>query len=267
MSFDFDATKILVSGNPQENYRYVYAQTNEYLRQLYSNVDFKNKNVLSVAASGDQSFLAYAYGAKHIDLFDLNQLTFYYYYLRAWTIKYFNRFYPKIPFHKRFLNDLLQMVKINNGAEIIAFDYWNEILNEFDNRKLERIFLFEGKHLDVSKSELSFIKDSIEADKSTFHNIDISDYINIKEKYDIIVTSNIVDWFHGDRGKIEDYKDNLYNLLNKNGIVLCSDLSGKYGASDVQKRIFEKKFNYYQLPEFKMNECNVTPGYVFQKKR
>lgn len=267
MSFDFYATKLLVNGSVQENYRWIYAQTNEHLRQLYSSVDFNDKNVLSVAASGDQSFLAYALGAKHIDLFDINQLTFYYYYLRVWTIKYFNRFYPKIPFHKRYLNDLLQMVKTNNGAEIIAFDYWNEILNEFDNKMLERIFVYVGKHLDVSKSELSVIKDSIDSDESIFHNIDMSNYINIKEKYDIVITSNIVDWLHEDIDRIEGYKNNLCNLLNDNGIVLCSDLSGRYGASNVQKRIFEKEFDYYQLPDFKRNEYNVTPGYVFQKKR
>ena len=102
MSFDFDATKLLVEGYAQENYRKVYSQTNEHLRQLYSNVDFSDKKVLSVAASGDQAFLAYAFGAKHIDLFDINKITLYYYYLRLWTIKYFNKFYPKIPFHKKF---------------------------------------------------------------------------------------------------------------------------------------------------------------------
>lgn len=263
MSFDFDATKLLVEGYAQENYRKVYSQTNEHLRQLYSNVDFSDKKVLSVAASGDQAFLAYAFGAKHIDLFDINKITLYYYYLRLWTIKYFNRFYPKIPFHKKFLKDLLQMVQIRDGAEKIAFDYWRAVLDEFDNKMLERMFVYDGKYLEVSAGELSVIKKAIDSDKSTFYNVDISDYVNIKNKYDIIVTSNIYEWIRRWNVAIEEYRDNLYSLLNDGGVVLCSNM-----ATNHQKNIFEKDFEYCKFPSFKKSaNCSVTPGYAFIKRR
>lgn len=267
MSFDFEATKRLVNGHSQDNYSWVYAQTNEHLRELYSNVDFMGKNVLSVASSGDQMFMAYAFGAKHVDLFDVNKLTFYYYYLRLWTIQYFDRFYPKIPFHKRYLNDLLRMVKVKDEAEEMALNYWHEILDGVNSAMLANIFIYEGKHLDGSKNELSIIKDSLTSDKSTFYNFDLSNYFKCEDKYDIVVASNIVDWLHGSEAAIERYKDNLYNLLNDNGIVLCSDL-GAGGASRLQKRIFEKEFDYHKYPAFKQKDNSERPsGFEFQKKR
>ena len=49
----------------------------------------------TVLASGDQAFYFYDNGAKKVDLFDINKLSIYYYYLRVWIIKYLGRFYPR----------------------------------------------------------------------------------------------------------------------------------------------------------------------------
>lgn len=44
--------------------------------------------------SGDQAFHFLNRDAKSVDVFDINRLSIYYYYLRIWLIKYMNEFYP-----------------------------------------------------------------------------------------------------------------------------------------------------------------------------
>ena len=79
--------------NSFDKYGPVYPYSNENLDKLFSCVDVCGKDVLTVASSGDHAFYSYNNGANRVDLFDINILTKYYYYLRMWVIKYFDNFY------------------------------------------------------------------------------------------------------------------------------------------------------------------------------
>ena len=95
-------------------YNKVYFNTNESLDDLFKNVDIKNKDVLTVLGSGDQSFYCYDGDARSVDVFDVNRLAIYYYYLRIWTIEYFDRFYPKDNLDKEYISNLLKLVTPKN---------------------------------------------------------------------------------------------------------------------------------------------------------
>ena len=60
----------------------LYFNSNEDLDALLSKFDFRDKDILTVLASSDQLFYFYDKGARIVDTFDINKLTFYYYFLR-----------------------------------------------------------------------------------------------------------------------------------------------------------------------------------------
>ena len=57
-------------------YQQVYFETNEDLDKIFKNVDFNDKDVLSVLSSSDQLFKLGQYNIKSIDTFDKNILTY-----------------------------------------------------------------------------------------------------------------------------------------------------------------------------------------------
>ena len=59
----------------------VYLFSNENVNSFKSIYNFDNATVLSVIGSGDQYFSSLLFGAKHIDLFDFNARTIYYFFL------------------------------------------------------------------------------------------------------------------------------------------------------------------------------------------
>ena len=62
-------------------------------------------------------------------------------------------------------------------------------------------------------------------------------------------------------------KNNLYNLLNEDGFVICSNVC-KNGNNGIGALIFEKNFDCYRLPYVKMKNNNkyFSPGYYYTKK-
>ena len=93
---DFKMTEKLLNNVSVDGYGKIYFSSNEDLKTIFSNFDFKDKDVLTVAGSGDQAFYSYNDDAKKVDLFDKNKLTIYYYYLRKWIISYYDMFYPEL---------------------------------------------------------------------------------------------------------------------------------------------------------------------------
>ena len=59
-----------------EKYGKVYLNTTENINGILSKINVKDKNILSVAGSGDQALNAYLHGAKSVTLFDINPLAF-----------------------------------------------------------------------------------------------------------------------------------------------------------------------------------------------
>ena len=75
---DYLVSRSISEGKGYENYSMMYFNCNENLRDFYPCFDFKNKDVFSVAASGDQAFMANYLGARKTDTFDNNVLAHYY---------------------------------------------------------------------------------------------------------------------------------------------------------------------------------------------
>ena len=66
---------------------WLYPFTNENIKGYYSKINFKNKNVLTVTASGDHALNALLLGANCVETFDSNPLAKYYSELKIAGIK------------------------------------------------------------------------------------------------------------------------------------------------------------------------------------
>ena len=243
-------------------YNKVYLNTNEDLASLFNNIDIKNKDILTVLGSGDQSFYCYENDAKSVDIFDVNKLTIYYYYLRIWVIEYLNNFYPEDKFDKQYISNLLQLVVPKTKEEQEAYNYWKAFLNKyfFD---LSRFFYSNGcfKMTDV---DLEKIKERIKDRDFNFYNVDISKTWDHDKKYDVIVTSNISDYVPKTIDSFMCYRDNLCDLLRDDGVVLCSKIN--QGISSCEKDTFKDIFKRYCFPKKWISGRLESPGYSYKKR-
>ena len=249
-------------------YDRVYSETNEPCDKIISKFDVKDKSVLTVLGSGDQAFQFYVNGAKNVDLFDINKLTIYYYYLRIWHMKKYGSMYPEDLFESNYVSELLKSVIPGSKDEKKAYLYWNRFISKFDSDKLIEFFsnsFFRKINEDVDPE---FVLKKISEDDFSFHNLDFSLPFELSKTYDFIYTSNLSDYIKDERLKI--YRDNLYNHLNKGGIVLSSNLSGSINCHKyvTQRKALRRYFIFRNIPYYNEEFMEVDDiGYYYKKRR
>ena len=254
--YDVYVASKLIDGERVENYDRLYYSTNENLEELFKYIDVSDKDVLTVLSSSDQYFYCCFNNARSVDSYDINNLTKYYYYLRLWGIKYLDLFYPSEDLFKNhiYIYELLKLVECESESEKEAYMFWNNYIRNvfpFDNRNLFYVGTKNKGIVDPTK-----LIESIRKNKFNFYNSDLKN-INIDKKYDVIITSNILEYCSGDTTRI--IRDKLDSLLNEDGIIVCSNIMYRYNSGN---GIFREKFNCSELPYYD----NYPLGYVYKKK-
>ena len=260
---DFLNTIFVLEGINEGNYNKLFFSSNELLFKIFSNFNVCGKNVLTVLGSGDQAFHCYKNGAKSVDLFDINPLTIYYYYLRRWVVEYLGQFYPDKDFTNHDIKQLLKNVVIHSDYENDAIQYWGGLTNLkfFSFRKLffrEIVKQKQGNEF----NNLSVIKKRMSDDYS-FYNIDLTNKVNINKKYDVIITSNISEYVHP--SSLSIYKENLANLMSDNGRIVCSNLR-RNGVDILEKTIFEDSFTFNSMNKDVSWGKMMSLGYIYKRK-
>ena len=236
-------------------YQQVYFETNEDLDKIFKNVDFNDKDVLSVLSSSDQLFKLGQYNIKSIDTFDKNILTYYYYFMRIWTIKYFGQLYPTglISNDYLWIDGLLSSVNPESVEEKNALIFWKSLFDK--NVDFSKMFIRNSeKSLNYSKN----VDDCKIPDNFNFSHINLFKKQKFDKKYDVAVISNIMEWSNGDARFLERLYWNLNQLLRDDGVVLCSRMAyntSLYGVS--LRNALGEKFIYNDFG---------NDGYVYQKK-
>ena len=239
------------------DYGKVFYKTNEDLLRPYTDIDFYEKDVLSVLSSGDHVITARYLESETVYAFDKNRLTLYYFYLRLWSIKYRDELYPNIfkdP-NRDWMRGLLSEVVPETRMEQIALDFFRKHINEntcftelFENSKNQPI----GKTIYRDTSDLKkFISPEL-----TFYRYNFFEQIYSEKQYDIILMSNILEWAQGDTRKLRQAAENLANLSKKDGLVLCSSLIYKTDYLKNEKEIFSDLFE----------QEIIGNSYVYRKK-
>jgi len=228
----------------------IYFETNEDLDKIFKDIDFSDKDVLSVLASSDQLFKLNSLDTKSIETFDKNKLTYYYYYFRVWTIKYMKKLYPTalIIGDDYWIDTLLSLVNPETEEEKQALYFWDSLFKK--DVAFSRIFIWNKVALLDYNGDFSGC--SIPS-KLSFYNFDLFKNNKFDKRYDIAVISNILEWTHGDSRYIERLENNLSNLLNNGGLVLCSKIIYRNEVNGIcLKNILRENF---ELQDDDNNRC------------
>ena len=223
----------------------LYAQSNEDLTGLFKDIDFRDKNVLSVLASSDQMLTSYYKGAKSVKTFDRNVKTLFYFYFRRWFTNTFNEVQPDFSTDVGHVNIRKYANMVNNFVpksrdEAISKKYWLSVLTP--DFKASNYFNYIGC---CNRNEIDwhcdFVKETLNKDID-FSCIDMFAPIASEKKFDIIVVSNMLEYLnqnvddeekenpdmdmdsvvYQDDFNINIVRKNIEHLLVDGGMVVCS---------------------------------------------
>lgn len=231
-----------------------YFWTNEDIKTEYNYLDLENiYKVLCVLSSGDHIFNLIEKDILDIDTFDTNKLTEYYAlgFKKSLILRYsyddFKIIMDNIRRGKYDIEDINDILNtLYNYMDDKYVYYWKNIINytykqEKDNNK--KIDLFEcitrkkntvttdlllgNSYLD-NEENYDRLRFNLDNSNITFNKCDAFDlyYTFNNNKYDLIVLSNILDYFCERCGydwkykKLKKYENEIKGLLNDNGIIL-----------------------------------------------
>ncbi len=281
----------------------IYPFSNENLADCFDFFDIKNKNCLSIMGSCDQALELYSRGAKTVTTFDCNPLTEYYGYLKIAAIlsefsnsKFLDFFsceseYPFFEKENSFSRfQFLELKKSLNLLSSSSFQFWGELLNEFDPLHVRiggKLFNYQVKenmlphfmpYLQNENYEhlILNLKDKEEEYLLNFIHSDILDLnLKLKQKYDFIYLSNIMQYtsvmypdYSSQQDKLKAYRQTIEQLssyLQPNGKIVIGYLyafhfemnnrNSQY-ISDVQTVFPKTDIEYLSFPSIEQKmEC------------
>lgn len=262
----------------------VYSFTTENISGYFKSIDFVNKNVLTVAASGDHIINAIYCGAKKIVGFDMNYLALIFTELKLIALeqldyKEFLEFFlinEKNDIDKNinalsyeiYLNKLRTKLSDNGkeGLDILyenfnnnGYDFRNSCVfnNKYDNNSL-KVFsnLYLKDEVEFKKAKEKVKEKEIFLINSNFKDIDFNKLPNIGS-YDIILMSNISDYIKNiydmEINYLEEYiKEIIYKFKKENNKIVCAylyNIKQKSYRSEIDNSLLRKKI---------FNKLNIT---------
>lgn len=275
----------------------IYSFTTENISGYFEYIDFKDKDILPVAASGDHIINAFYKGAKKVFGFDINYLALIYTELKLVALQNLE--------YKDFINFFMinEVNDINKNK--LALDYitykrlrkyltkntascWDMIYQNFgyDGYELRNSYIFNNKY-DNNKVKFSsnlYLKDEIAYNcakenikykdiiliNANYRNINLSNLPN-SANYDIILMSNISDYiksiYNVKTNYLEEYmKEIINNFKSKTNKIVCAylyDIQNTKYRSEIDNQIFRKEvFNKLQMTYIEKNFKSVIDNCI-----
>lgn len=227
----------------------VYGFTNENIDAFPEFFYFDNASVLTVLGSGDQYFSSLLNGAKNVDVFDINYLTWYHFILKYTAIKVLS--YEE--FMQMFVSDNLDNLSIYAKLRKYLpdevkyfFDKLISLGRTFSSIKIKNIIFDNAKMNNIPYfNENTYYKlQSIlqSSNFPAFYNCNLLDILKFtKKSYDVALFSNI---YHYLNNNPSDYHD----FLSK---INCPEILALYTwiLNEEEKCEFlENGFDIHQIP-------------------
>ncbi len=269
---DIEMTGEVFSGNSVNgSYDSIYTRSNENLDKLFEQFDVSGKKVLTVLSSADQLFFSLLKGASSVDCFDINKLTQYFYYLRKWNIIYNNEYYLPDKLTGVFINDLLCKAKdkLQSENEEKAYKYWYEFIRTYPTFMYREMFHtpLRRRNYDI---DMDLLKDNIITKDLNFKCINLCDKV-FSDNYDVIITSNISEYFSDEYELLSNYKKNLSELIGDSGCIISSHIM--YPTIPLTERtLFFEEFDISEFPSYyddyykDLSSPRFPLGYSYTKK-
>lgn len=237
----------------------IYPFTNENLTEsLGSLYQLDGAEVLSVIGSGDQYFTSILNGAKNVELYDINNLAWFYFVLKFYAIQVlsyeefweffvdchdferyrifekFNKFANYLPLEiRRYFIDLI--LRNDNISKIYVIN------SSFRGQLMYDANFNNGQYIPYMEKEAYYKLQSLlrEQKLPKFYNMNL---LQLPQEvrntsYDILLTSNIFAWLHKE-GITEQNVPNYKNFLFQ---FKCSEVQAHYmwDPCDSEQKIWE----------------------------
>ena len=210
--------------------------TNENLTEVINRVNFDNKSILTVASSSDQAFNFILAGAKSIDMFDINKLTEFYFYLKKALIEelsykeFLSFYFTGMIFKKISLSKELYFKIKDRLPEGRIRGLWDYLFDNYSSDELSKLFIGEFNSIKTIRFRNKYLENeanyrALKHKLANFNNVRfftkniINEDIDISDKYDYIYLSNILDGI-----KVNTKREYL-NIVNKLMTKLDSNLT------------------------------------------
>lgn len=262
----------------------IYSFTTENIAGYFECLEFTDKSILTVSASGDHIINAFYKGAKTVIGFDINYLALIFTELKLVALEQLNyeeflQFFMinetnDIDRNKSALDYEVYVNRLREHLSKDVSEYWNVIYRNFNNNgyELRNSYIFNNKYdnnnVKISsniylKSELAYDKAKEEIGKkeivllnSNYRHINSLDLPNLA-KCDIILMSNISDYIQNlyniDSNYLEEYiKELIYEFKNKNNQIVCAYLY------DVQNNEYRSEIDNPLLRKNVFNKLDIT---------
>lgn len=238
-------------------YSKIYMMTTENIKGFLETCYLENKNVLTVAGSGDQMLNAYLMGAKNVTCFDINPLAFYQVELKKAAVSTLS-YQEFLDFFFLEFNNILSPKIFEKIAPALGFEactFFQLLYNNYNSNDIfKRVYYNFSPSLDKMKRMNAYLEeDNYTKLSSILKNKDISfiesDITTLPEKlndhsYDYILLSNISDSIQDiwQNNSLKNFKRLIHTLskhLNLYGMIQVGYIYDYY--SNAKKQIFQNK--------------------------
>lgn len=260
-----------------EKFERLYPFSNENLVGLFSNLNFMNKDCLTVLGGSDLAFDMYLNGAKSITAFDKNPLTKYYFYLKKaallanLTLEEYLKFFCYRNFGEFDNRDAFNEKVFSKIVSYLDGDYyqfWSTLFETYSSSKIRHcqewqggsIFSYDEMTYTVLQKTIGYLneqnyyllRDQAKNLDISFLHSDINCLLEkLKQHYDIMYFSNII-----------QYVDNMYS----NELARSFSYQRNEKLSPEEKQIFKltkyKKLMFDLSTRLKENGIMII-GYLY----
>lgn len=228
-----------------EGFQKIYPFTTESISGYITKMNVENKKVLTVGSSCDQALNSLLLGAETVTIFDINKRIKEFYELKRKLILSTSR------------EEIVEKVIKTDGLS-----YSNDIFSKNDLMKMNLYLQNDenyNKLKDILKEKtINFVIGDI---------FKISEHLKLKEKYDRVILSNVLDYLPITLNQ-EETVYNLYNSISKylnDGALI--ELYYLYGS--VNPKGFVKVINEFLKHDIILEKtsCDELDSVIFVKKK
>lgn len=234
LEMNLKLVKDVIEGKTYVRFIYIYPFTTENIKGYMSNLDLKDKSIITVGSSADQVINSFLYGSKDITLFDINPFTKYYFELKKAGILLleFNSFYEFFSNNINSFNIKTYSLLRNNLSKETKL-FWDNLFNSYDSYFFrDKLFSKDERTLKTLvkynpyMNEINYgtLKTTIDSLNPVFINTSLDEISKkVNKKYDYIFLSNISSYLNlytkENISKFINTIKDLTNILNKSGSI------------------------------------------------
>lgn len=234
LEMNLKLAKEVIEGKTYVRFIYIYPFTTENIKGYMSNLDLKDKSILTVGSSADQVINSFLYGSKDITLFDINPFTKYYFELKKAGILLleFNSFYEFFSNNINSFNIKTYSLLRNNLSKETKL-FWDSLFNSYDSYFFrDKLFSKDERTLKtlvkynpyMDEINYNILKTTIDSLNPIFINSSLNEIKSkVVRKYDYVFLSNISSYLKlytkENISKFINTIKDLTNILNKSGSI------------------------------------------------